>query len=1009
MRPVLRGLAAGLVIAGHVVAAYAQQGNVQVSGAMQSVTGTSRGVTGENAIDPDFGVSWLQPGVRFGTFQIELRGAKRADRLHLGRNYAALRDLKAGRLSWTFEAGDAYFTRGVGEYGFSNLTTPAVTFSGGAVSARGPRGALHILGGRSTAWRNIFGTDPDTMAQTLGMVRGAYKPWDRVEVLGRVSRIRTSDLREFSFSIADSKQAGGGVRVIALPSVQLVADASFVEYRRVDSNVQVRDGSYFAGASILMAKGWMQFNAARFSPGEFPALNDPLHDRQMAFGAGEYDFGSRARVFAGVESVRTNIDPDLTLPASASLPRTTATRGFGGLRFQLGAQSAVTLRIEEGDRISRPVRSGLDAESDTGARSAEWQALYGPLTAYTRYIRRENVDHRVADSSYTQDDLSTQLFVSVARNAQIFGLATIAHHDTAANQGSSYWQVGGGAQLQLASKNLWLRGEGNASRNVDRITREFIPRESLNVGLNGQLARATAFSFNIAADRIPFGIEGGTPWTMRSTVRVVQNFSTGTARVVPTGGMAAAASRPRGTGHIIGIAYTDWNGNAVQEPDETPLENIPVRVTAVSTVMTRRDGEFSFLNVPAGPQQVALDTAALPVDFDPPAISSVDIELDRGTTRRVSFGLIPLGSVRGRVIHDANGNGRIDPGEEPIEGAVLVLDGGARSEQVRRGAYRFDSIRSGDHVISLLKESLPEGAVITGASQIPLALNRNQLSVDIDFAVVVQKRPETRKVFPPRGGAPPPSPPAAARKPQRSPGSTAADRTVTVVAAEPATASAPARGRTSGPSPGRPQSAAADGTQQFAVQVAALRDPLRARSVARDLSAAGYNAYIISPDDAAPTRPTASASAGIRQKKRPPTPPPAWAASAARSSGSSPSARVRSRFSTWAIGRKTDRPGKSRSDPVENRDLTLGGGEDEADGDGVGAGGRVENEFQPARAETAAGPACGDRGSHRVERAGTGAGALANEGEGGPIGTIHRWQALDGEQDISPALRARTG
>jgi hypothetical protein len=97
MRPVLRGLAAGVVVC-HAAIAHAQQGNIQVSGAMQSVTGTSREVTGENAIDPDFGVSWLQPGVRFGAFQIELRGAKRADRLHLGRNYAALRDLKAGSL-----------------------------------------------------------------------------------------------------------------------------------------------------------------------------------------------------------------------------------------------------------------------------------------------------------------------------------------------------------------------------------------------------------------------------------------------------------------------------------------------------------------------------------------------------------------------------------------------------------------------------------------------------------------------------------------------------------------------------------------------------------------------------------------------------------------------------------------------------------------------------------------------------------------------------------------------
>ena len=44
--------------------------------------------------------------------------------------------------------------------------------------------------------------------------------------------------------------------------------------------------------------------------------------------------------------------------------------------------------------------------------------------------------------------------------------------------------------------------------------------------------------------------------------------------------------------------------------------------------------------------------AIVPVDFDPPAVSMVDLDLDRGATRRVSFGLIPLGSVRGRVVHD---------------------------------------------------------------------------------------------------------------------------------------------------------------------------------------------------------------------------------------------------------------------------------------------------------------------------------------------------------------------
>lgn len=865
MHPVLTGLVAGLVVC-HAASVQAQQGTVVVSGAAQAVTGSSRTLTGENAIDPDFGVSWIQPGVRFGSFQLELRETKRGNRLHLGRNYAALRDLKNGNVSWTFEAGDAYFTRGTGEYGFSNLTTPSVTFSGGAISARSSRGALHVVGGRATAWRNIFGTDPDTMAQTLGMVRGSYKPWDRLEVLGRVSRIQTSGLREFTFTIADGKQAGGGVRVTVIPALQLVADGSFVQYRRLDSNTQNNDGSYLVGASVLLPKGWLQVNRSRFSPGEFPAMNDPLHDRETAFGAGEYDLGGRIRVFAGWENVRTNIDPDPTLAASAALPRTTATRGFGGLRLRLGAQSAFTMRLEDGDRIARPVREGLDAESDTGSRSAEWQALFGPVTAYSRFTRRENVDHVSSEGSYTQHDFSTQLFFNMSRSTQLFGIGTLARYETGVAHGSTYWQLGGGAQLQMAAKNLWLRGEGNMSRNVDLVTREFIPRESFNIGLNGQLARGTTFSFNVAADRTPLVIPGGTPWTMRSMVRVMQSFSTGTARVIPAPGMAAAAvTRSRGTGNIVGVVYMDWNSNATQDPDEPALENIPVRIPAVSTVTTRRDGEFAFLNVPTGPQQVGLDTSALPVDFDPPAVNMVDIELDRGATRRVSFGLIPLGSVRGRVIHDANANGKADPGEEPIEGAVLVLDGGARSEQVRRGTYRFDSIRSGDHVVSLLRESLPEGAVITGAAEVPLALTRNQLTVDIDFAVVVQKRPETRKVFPPRGGGQP-RPPASSGANRPAPvaaGSSAASPTT---AAASSTAAAPRSGSSAPARLNRPATAPS-ATSRFAIQIAALSDPLRARSIVQDLSAAGYAAYVVNPGAADPDAPYRVRIGGYRSRE----------------------------------------------------------------------------------------------------------------------------------------------
>jgi cell division septation protein DedD len=422
----------------------------------------------------------------------------------------------------------------------------------------------------------------------------------------------------------------------------------------------------------------------------------------------------------------------------------------------------------------------------------------------------------------------------MSRSTQVFGLAAVARHQTGTGGGSSYWQAGGGAQVQLPLRNLWIRGEGTASRDVDILTRDFVPRESYNLGINGQLARTTSFAFNIAADRTPMLLGAGTPWTTRSMVRIIQTFSTGSARVPGStiAGMSTVA-RARGTGTIVGNVFVDWNSNGMQERDEEPIENIPVRVTAVSSVTTRRDGEFSFVNVPAGSQQVGLDTSAVPVDFDPPAESAVTIELDRSSTRRVSFGLIPLGSVHGRVVRDANGNGVADPDEDPLDGVVLVLDAGARSEQVRRGRYRFDGIPAGNHVVTLLTESLPEGAAVTGVREVSVTLGRSQLSHQVDFVVSVERRPEMRRVFPPRiGAATPGAPPS--RSARSNSGASTVSRTRNV-------APVPAL-----PAPGRPpQADRADGT--FAVQVAALLDPVRAQALVRELTSKGYPVYLVEP------------------------------------------------------------------------------------------------------------------------------------------------------------------
>lgn len=829
----------------------AQQGAIHVSAAVQGVTGDPQRLAGENRLEPDFGVSWIQPGSRFGLFQLEVRGTRRGQELHAGRTYLAIRDLKYRGIAWTIEGGDAYFSPSIGDYKFSNLFTPTVTFSGGAITGRTPRSTLTVVAGRTTAWRNIFGSDPDALGQTIGSVRAVHRPTLRLDVNLRGSRIRTSNLKEFSYTIDSSDQAGGGATFRLTPAIQLVADGSVVSYRRTGLAEYERDGSVMAGGSWLHSRGWLQVNASRFSPGDFPALNNPLQDREGVFAAGDYQVWSRLRLAAGFDAFRSNLNPDRSKASSRPVPPSSGLREFGSVRLHLTTRSTFTLRAEQGDRRTRPLGFGLGSDSDTGSWAAEWQAAIGRTNTFARYSRRDNVDHVNRDSSYTQHDMSAQFFVNLTRTAQLFGTAALTETGSGAAGGNTYWQAGGGAQLQVSGRGLWLRAEGTAARNVDLLTQSFVPRESASVGLNGQLSRNVAVAFNMNVDRSPMPFFTGSPWTTRSMLRVIHTRPTGSVYSANTAAVGAVTSG-RGTGTVSGMVYVDWNANGLRDAGEDPLEDVPLRIASGGTANTARDGQFAFLSVPVGVREVSLDPA-LPIDFDPPEIARVQVELSRGDTKRVSFGLIPLGSIHGRVTRDANGNGKADPGEETIEG-ILILDGGARSERTRSGRYRFDSVRSGDHLVKLLGESLPEGAVITGDAEVKVALTRDRLTSEATFLVSVEKRPEIRKVFPPRRGG---AAPSTAGRPGTSSGSR-------IPPARPG--AAPARVKGGAPRLPAPALTPDDGpsasvmtampvTSRFAVQIAALNDSQRARDLVRELKTSGLPAYLVQPGAADPNAP----------------------------------------------------------------------------------------------------------------------------------------------------------
>jgi cell division septation protein DedD len=825
MRPRPAGLAAVVALAA-AGAAHAQQGSLQVTAAAQTLTGESRRLAGQYPFEPDFGVLWLQPGSTFSNFELELRATTRAGELRRGRSHVAARDGKFGGLSWTFEGGDTYFIPPYGNYRFSNLFTPAVTFAGGSASARSSRTFLSIVGGRATIMRNIFGTDPDPLGQTIGAAALTRQVSERVELTVHASRIRNTGLTEIDFTTAASDQAGGGGRLRISRTIDVTGDASLVSYRRIGMRDRQRDVSAMLGANWLLSRGWVQLNASRFSAGELPVFNNSLQDREGLFATGEYDLWSRSRGFAGVDVFRNNLHSS----GSGGDPRPEGmnSRVFGGLRLRVTPRSTVTLRAESGARVLRPVRTpfsvGIDRESDTGSLGVEWQATYRHVTGYARYTRRENIDRQSVDATFSQHDAFGQLFLNLSATTQVFGLANVARNTTGTGAETVYWQAGGGTQLQTFRQNLWLRLEGTASRNTDFLTGTFVPGQSIGLGLNGQLTRQTTLGLNVYADRAPSASFSGSPWLTRSTVRLTQTLQTGRPPLTTSG--APGARRSRATASVTGSVFADWNGNGVQDPGEGPIADIPLLVGDAG-LRTSREGRFAFVNVPAGLQYVGLDVSAVPVDFNPPRIARLQIDLADGETRRLDFGLVPLGSVHGRIVRDINNNGTADGEDLPVDGAVVVLDGGVRSERAEKGRFAFEAVPSGTHVVQLLTESLPEGATVRNDASVPVALSRDGLGADVTFLVSVEQRQEIRRVFPATtdrraSPQPPPLDPRTARRPARAP----------AASTPPESSSVPRTPRGS------------DVMGRYVIQVAALRSASKAQSLAAALAAGGFPAYL---------------------------------------------------------------------------------------------------------------------------------------------------------------------
>jgi hypothetical protein len=724
--------------------AAAQQPSVQVATAAQITTGDDSRLAGQHRFEPDVGIRLFDPASRFGSLQLEANITRRNDRIVFGRGLLRLENVVLAGLTWSFSAGDVWMMPIVSDFAFANLLAPPVNFRGATVAGRNKNTSLLATAGRVTAQRNIFGTDAFDVGQQLYQASFSHRPTTKFELFAHGSHVQGTDIKLFTSVVDQSTDLAGGLRLQPTTSWQVAAEAGYTEFRRHGSPRSERAPSWLIGTSWAGARGWFQLNAQRFSIGRYPVVNYPYIDRTGLFATAELDVGGGARVFAGSETSRSNLDESASTEAQIGVPPGTTMRAFGGARIRLTPQMSFSVRAEGGNRTIRASKFGPGFDSDTGVVTAEWHGSFGGTSGFARYERRSNVDAANTDSSYTQHDASAQLYVSLKGSRQLFAEGLFSRRADRNGNGQTLWQAGGGAQLPL--KQLFLRFEATAGHTLDWLSQTVTTRQALMTGLSGQIARRTFLSLDCYVERSPQVGATGTPWVTRTMLRLTREFAYGTSRAQRLPGEPPLAG-PKGSIH--GLVFVDWNGNGLHDADEDTVGDVALFVGR-ENLRSGADGRFAFDGVPVGDRVVSLDAGSIPAEFDLPPDTLRNVGVVKGRVTIVEFALSPVGTIQGVVYSDVDGDGQLGPADQPIRSAVLVLDDGARSEAVRDGRFRFDSVRIGTHKLALLPDSLPEGAQAVGSPTIDVQLDRGHTTAEVTYLVKIEKRPEIRKVFPPK-------------------------------------------------------------------------------------------------------------------------------------------------------------------------------------------------------------------------------------------------------------------
>jgi hypothetical protein len=290
------------------------------------------------------------------------------------------------------------------------------------------------------------------------------------------------------------------------------------------------------------------------------------------------------------------------------------------------------------------------------------------------------------------------------------------------------------------SNNLSCWGEVIYGKLKDRNDDTRRDRAEISAGLNYQLPwnmtlyADVRYDKTFAPERRSLQAEG-----IQVNFRIAKAFSWGERERIS--GLRSGVET-RGFGTVEGFVFNDINRNGVQDKGEEGVKGITIRLEDGSAVKTDERGYYQFSRVEVGGHMVTLDVRRIPAAYSIISPEKIRIEVRLRDTLIVNFQLVAAGRIQGRVISDADNNGKPDPGEKGIPDVLLLLEpGGMNAYSDEEGTFIFENVLPGSYLLKPDAVTLPEEGVITTSPELNFNVTVGAELQDMNFLIYVKPRP----------------------------------------------------------------------------------------------------------------------------------------------------------------------------------------------------------------------------------------------------------------------------